>query len=409
MNLNLEHVNNLPVRTWSWLGVNDTSIQGVIPDILPYQKNPIISGSSFMNPSVGNKGLKIREVLSSAHSVNYDDILTATVKTGMGANAADFITKNRNGGISLMVPSGVRIEEPILIQYDLDINNPTVIDLNEIIVEADSEVTVVINYSSPENYPVSQENHSASKENHSASQENHSASQEKSPVFHGGLTYLYAGKNAIIHLIQIQLLNEEAIHLNDIGAIVDTDGKIDIVQAELGAGKAINGCWADLIGDNSEINVNTIYFGDKKRSIDINYVVNHIGKRSHSEMNINGALLDESSKIFRGTIDFNKGAIGAVGHEAEYNLLFSPKIKNITAPLILCGEESVEGKHAANSGKIDENKLFYMMSRGLDELSAKILMIEARFQPVIEKIPFADLQNQIIKHVKERLNHVESI
>ncbi len=387
MNLNIEHVNNLPVRTWSWLGVNDTSIQGVIPDILPYQKNPVIAGSSFITPSAGNKDLKIREVLSSAHSVS--------VKTGMGANAADFITKNRNDGISVMVPSGVRIEEPILIQYDLDIDNPTVLDLNEIIVEADSEVTVVINY--------------RSYENHSASQENHSAFLEKCPVFHGGLTYLYAGKNAIIHLIQIQLLNEEAIHLNDIGAIVDTDGKIDIVQAELGAGKAINGCWADLIGDNSEINVNTIYFGDKKRSIDINYVVNHIGKRSHSQMNINGALLDESSKIFRGTIDFKKGAIGAVGHEEEYNLLFSPKIKNITAPLILCGEESVEGKHAANSGKIDENKLFYMMSRGLDELSAKILMIEARFQPVIEKIPFADLQNQIIKHVKERLNHVESI
>jgi len=49
------------------------------------------------------------------------------------------------------------------------------------------------------------------------------------------------------------------------------------------------------------------------------------------------------------------------------------------------------------------------MSRGLDELSAKKLMIEAAFRPAMEQIPFTNLQDQISEYVKERLNNIESI
>ena len=119
--------------------------------------------------------------------------------------------------------------------------------------------------------------------------------------------------------------------------------------------------------------------------------------------------MDTSRKTFRGTIDFKRGAAGAAGHESEYTLLFGSGIKNVSAPLILCGEEDVEGKYAANSGKIDENKLFYMMSRGLDELSAKKLILEAWFEPVISKIPYNSLREDISEYLKERLSHVKSI
>jgi Fe-S cluster assembly scaffold protein SufB len=224
-------------------------------------------------------------------------------------------------------------------------------------------------------------------------------------VFHSGLTYLYAGKNAEINFVQVQLLNDQAIHLNNIGTRLAEGGKINLIQAELGSLKAVNGIEADLKGDNSKFGINTIFFGDKNRSSDFNYIVNHIGRQTKSEMDLNGALSEESRKVFRGTIDFKKGAAGAVGHEKEYTLLLSPRIKNVSAPLILCGEENVEGKHAANSGKIDETKLFYMMSRGLDELTAKKLILEAWFEPVIGRIPVASLKEEIAEFVKERLNH----
>ena len=468
MNLNIERVNALPVRTWSWLGINDRTIEEDIPEILPFKKNPLITkninnekdilfainnGSGYeigtsnavtdadMNSNVNhaemnsnancaemnsnanyaeaNSDVNCTEMNSNANhtemngNVNYTEMnsnvnyagknssiyypdmsnnmknkyLESTIEkvssipTGMGENTANYIRNNNNTGIFIRIPSGKKYKEPIFLEYDLDGENKTVVDFNTIYAEENSEVTIVMHYKSKKGIP----------------------------TFHSGLTYLFAEKNAIINLLQIQLLSEDTLHLNDIGAVIENGGAINLVHTELGGSKAYNGCKVDLKGSNSKINIETIYFGDKNRTIDMNYVMNHHGKNSNSQIHVNGALLDQSSKTFRGTIDFKKGAAGSVGHEEEYNLLFSPKIRNLTAPLILCEEEDVEGKHGANSGKIDENKLFYMMSRGLDELSAKKLMIEAAFRPAMEQIPFADLQDQISEYVKERLNNIESI
>jgi Fe-S cluster assembly protein SufD len=364
MNLDFKHVNALPVRTWSWLDINDNTIKETISSITAYEKNYIKSGMDFISQNTIQNKIEINELQNK-------------IKTGMGVETAHFIRENKNSGISIRIPIGIKVKEPIVLHYDIDESNPTVIDLNHILAEEDSEVTIIMSYQSIDNYA----------------------------AFHGGLTYINAKKNATINLIQIQMINQETIHFNDIGILAEDEGKVNLIQAELGASKVINGCMTDLIGNQSELAIDTIYFGNKKRSLDFNYVINHIGKYTKSELNINGALMDESSKKLRGTIDFKKGAIGAVGHEAEYNLLFSPKIKNITAPLILCGEDNVEGKHATNSGKIDENKLFYMMSRGIDEISAKKLMIDAWFQPIIDKIPAENLQEKIANYMKERLNY----
>ncbi len=368
MNLELNKINVLPVRTWSWLGVNDTSIQEAIPDIKPYTKNPVKSDGALLN----NIALK---------SDDSDRDLFSSVNTGIGEEAVDFTKEYSNCGMSVRVPAGMNIKEPVYLEYNLDEDNPAAVELNHIIAEDNSEITVVITY----------------------------RSEEKCPAFHSGLSYLYTGKNAVINLIQIQLMNEKSIHLNNIGAKLSEGSKVNLVQGELGGFKTINGLRADLTGNNSIIDINTIYFGDGSRSLDFNYVVNHYGRQTHSNMNLNGALMDKSSKVFRGTLDFKKGAEGAVGAEGEYILLFNSGIKDVSAPLILCGEDDVEGKHAANSGKIDEDKLFYMMSRGLDELSAKKMMVEAWFQPAISRIPYSSLQTEIADYVKERLSHVKSI
>ncbi len=380
MKLELNNLNKLPVRTWSWLGVNDISIQDNIPDIKEYTKNPVRSKAELLEGISFKNSMGETDLFSSLDLFPFLDTFSS-IDTGVGAEAVQFSKVHRNCGFSIRVPAGRKVEEPVYLEYELDEENSTVVDLNHIIAEENSEVTVVTVY----------------------------RGEEDGPVFHDGLTYLYAGENAVINLIQIQLLNERAVHFNNIGAKLSEGGKINFVQGELGGCKVINGLHADLTGDYSNIDINTIYFGDKNRSLDFNYVVNHIGRLTRSELILNGALLDESSKKFRGTLDFKKGASGAAGHETEYTLLFSPRIKNVSAPLILCGEENVEGKHAANSGKIDENQLFYMMSRGLDELSAKKLIIEAWFEPVIGKIPYTSVQEGIKDYVKERLSHVKSI
>ncbi len=363
MDLAFQHVNTLPASTWNWLGVNDAKIAAALPETKPYQGETSVSA------------------VPSGVTVSDRTFPVPAIETGMGAEAVKFAEEHRNCGVTIKASAGVRAEQPLFLTYQIDETNPAVVDVNTIVAEENSEVTVVMSYCSKGNIS----------------------------GFHGGVTKLYAGKNAVIHLVQVQLLNDSCLHYDDIGALAGENGEIDVVQAELGAKHAFSGCKTRLAGKHSRLNMNSIYFGDRDRSIDINYIAEHIGRNTQSEIDVNGALLDRSRKIFRGTIDFVRGAKQAVGHEREYSLLFSPNVRNRTAPLILCAEEDVQGQHAATTGKIDENKLFYLMSRGLDELTAKKLVIEAQFQPATDKIPDSKLRSAISDYVKERLNGIESI
>lgn len=362
MKIELKNVNVLPARTWNRLGINDT-------DFCAEPAGAARFGGETVSPLP--EGVEKTEKLFPL----------AEIETGMGREAAEFVEKNRTCGVSLRVSAGTKAEKPVILDYQLDDKNPAAVDQTEITAEENSEITVIECY----------------------------RSGEKLAGFHGGLTKLYAAKGAVIHLIQVQLLGSNCAHFSNVGAFAADDAAIDVVQAELGGKTALSGVNAQLDGFRSRLDMNSIYFGDSSRKIDLNYVARHIGRKTRSEIHLGGALLDESEKTFRGTIDFVRGSKQAVGHESEFNLLFSPKVRNRTAPLILCEEEDVEGQHAASTGKIDEDRLFYLMSRGLSEADAKRLMIEAQFRPVLDRIPDKKVKNEITEYMEARLSRIESM
>ena len=147
-----------------------------------------------------------------------------------------------------------------------------------------------------------------------------------------------------------------------------------------------------------------VYFGRDNDVLDYNDVSVQIGKDTLCEMHTAGVLTGNADKILRGTVDFRRGAKRGVGHESEDVLMFSPTARNRTAPLILCGEEEVEGQHAASVGRLDEGKLYYLRSRGLSESQARRLMVDARFAPAIEKIPLEELRTEVRETVARRLD-----
>lgn len=115
--------------------------------------------------------------------------------------------------------------------------------------------------------------------------------------------------------------------------------------------------------------------------------------------------MDRSKKTFRGTLDFKKGCKKSKGEEEEYTVLLSPHVINKSVPILLCTEEDVDGQHAASAGRIDENKLFYIMSRGFSETEAKKLVIEAAFNPIINQIPSEEIKNKISTSIRRRLEN----
>lgn len=288
--------------------------------------------------------------------------------------ALAFAKAHRNAGYFVKTAAGVKTAKPLVFDYSLGKNQPAVVDENVVLAGEGSEITAVLHYSGE--------------------------------GFHGGVTRLFAAKNAVVRLIVLQTLGSASENLSAIAGTAEEGARIELITAELGAQKTYTDCRVRLDGDGSIFDIGTLYLGDGTRSVDIGILAEHNGKKTVSNIDVHGALLDESRKIFRGTIDFKKGSAGSRGRESENTLLLGRHVRNRTAPLILCAEEDVDGRHAATCGRIDENRMFYLMSRGLSREEVKKLMIEAEFAPITAKIPVESYRNEISALLERRIENV---
>ena len=185
---------------------------------------------------------------------------------------------------------------------------------------------------------------------------------------------------------------------------VGTGARVEFVSADLGRGDYSADVEIVLRGDDSVAELEAVYFGDGTRRLDLNYVIRQRGKRTAATMNVRGALSENCDKIFRGTLDFQRGAKGSTGRELEEVIILSPGTRNRSVPLMLAAEDEVDGHHAVSVGRLDEEKIFYLMSRGLDKREAERLIVEAAFTPVVKKISDENLRGELLETLQRRLN-----
>ena len=210
-------------------------------------------------------------------------------------------------------------------------------------------------------------------------------------------------EGAELALTYIQFAPTDAPAASRIHARVARGGLFSCTLIEAGAAHTASELHVALAGDEARADVWGLYFGDEARKIDLNYVIRQEGRRTDANMQVRGALLDHSVKTFRGTLDFIQGARGSVGKEDEEVMLFSPHVRNRSVPLMLSHEGDVDGHHAVSIGRMDEDKLFYLMSRGLDERAAQQLIVEASFEPVLARIEQEELRTEIKDYLERRL------
>ncbi|MBO4367621.1 MAG: SufD family Fe-S cluster assembly protein [Clostridia bacterium] len=213
-------------------------------------------------------------------------------------------------------------------------------------------------------------------------------------------TKLILEKGAKVNLIKVNLLGDGFVLLDDTAAVQGEDTGFTLTQMLLGGGRTYAGCYADLSGDRSSFVTNTGYLGYGARLLDINYVAVQRGRKTESRMYLNGALKDESQKVFRGTIDLRKGSKGSVGDEQEDVLLLDPKVVNKQVPVILTEEEDVNGRHGATIGNLADDMMFYLGTRGIGKYEAEMLMTRGRLMSIAQTIPDEETIGKIYFRIK---------
>lgn len=211
-----------------------------------------------------------------------------------------------------------------------------------------------------------------------------------------------ARKNSKVHLQLVRFDSDHHNSLESIAVVTEDNADVQVSQVELSSGKLVTNYKTYIMGDKSKVNLDSIYFASGKGDMDLLYESNHFGKKSESNMIINGALVGESSKKLKATLDFKEGSSGSVGNEEEFTLLLSENVKGISVPALLSHEDDVEGNHAASAGKMDKELLFYIMSRGYSLKEAEKLVIESKFQGTIQHLPEV-LADEALNYIEELL------
>lgn len=225
--------------------------------------------------------------------------------------------------------------------------------------------------------------------------------EEKS--FRNSVLYVYAKENAVVDIHLISRQNNSAKIWQSVGIVVEENAKVNLYQVELGLGEKLFACHGNVMGRHSKLNIETSYFLEKEQFMDILYNIDIYGIQSETDIVVNGIQKDLSKKIFKGTLDFKRGAKASSGSEEEYVTLLDKTVRSKSLPIILCGEENITGNHAASAGQIDENMLFYIMSRGFSRQEAISLIVEARLVPVIDKLPDKKLRDELLLSLRNKM------
>lgn len=365
----MKNLNELPVKTFKWLNVNDFSV-----DNISFDENikHLFIDKNYRN--IENEDYILSDDLELVKKYIDFNNFKETEKYGISDEMLEVINKKSNASRCLIIKKSRKVKEKIVLNYEFNDYN-VLLDQNIIVLEEGAKATVVLKYSS---------------------------NNDISDIFHNGLTKIYLNANSNLKLIVIQDLENQAKHFNSIVSFIDTNAELNLNTYELGASLSAVNYVGNLSEYCSKNDLKTIYFGTDEMKIDLSYNIIHKGVASKSNIDVKGVLDDKASKVFRGTIDFRNGCKKAVGAENENVILLSPNAKSDAIPLLLSDEEDVSGSHAATVGKIDPSKLFYIMSRGFNLKEAQKIIIEANFSEIINQIEDEKLKEEILGNIKRR-------
>lgn len=230
---------------------------------------------------------------------------------------------------------------------------------------------------------------------------------EKSPAlqsYRNGLISIRVGKHAAVEIIKIQNFADTALNFETVRMDVGERASVTVHDIQLGSQKSGVSYSSYMQEDWAEVYIFPLYFVDKTRRMDLehNLIIN--GKSTLSEIKARGALKNGAHKVFRGNIFLNKGCSASVARFADNSIMLDKNAVGASIPTIFCDEDDVIGEHAASFAAIDKEKLYYLMTRGFDELSAKKLIIDAAFRPVFNSIPDEAIRNRLNAEFDARLS-----
>jgi len=309
---------------------------------------------------------KLAEIfkLKLASLVNYE-------KNGFTALNTAFVGE----GAFIYLPKDTKIDAPLQILYlteENKISHPRVL----IVAEAHAEATIIETF----------------------------VRGEESKYLTNAVTEISLADEAKIKHYRVQRESHLAFHVSTTAAEVHRGSVYDTTAITLGARLSRHDVELKFNSEGGEAFVDGLYLLGGEQHHDTHSVIRHDVPNCTSHQTYKGILNDKSRGVFNGKVFVAVGASGTDGYQSNKNLLLSNEARVDTKPQLEIFNDDVKCSHGATVGQLEEEELFYLLSRGLNEEMARNLLTYGFAEEIVNKIGVESIKNQLDEAVLNRLN-----
>lgn len=220
------------------------------------------------------------------------------------------------------------------------------------------------------------------------------------------LLSVIVGPGARVKLVTLQLWDDDAVHLGQHDAVVGKDAQFTHIAITLG-GKIVRlNSNVSYDGPGGEAQMLGLYFADAGQHLEHRTYVDHNTPNATSDVLYKGALQGKDARsVWIGDVLIRPEAKGIDTYELNRNLVLTEGARADSVPNLEIETGEIEGAgHASSTGRFDEEHLFYLMSRGIDEKTARRLVVRGFFNEVIQKIDIEQIEEVLTEQIEEELS-----
>ena len=216
---------------------------------------------------------------------------------------------------------------------------------------------------------------------------------------HAGCVELYVGKNAKLRYSTIENWSKNMYNLNTKRAIVEEGGTIEWVSGSFGSHVSYLYPMSILKGDDSKMEFTGITFAGEGQNLDTGAKVVHTGKRTSSYINTKSISKDGGISTFRSSVQIGKQASGSKASVSCQSLMLDDLSRSDTVPAMDIRTRDANVGHEAKIGRISDEAVFYLMSRGISEEDARAMIVSGFADDVSKELPleYAVEMNNLIQ------------
>ncbi|MEK7326035.1 MAG: Fe-S cluster assembly protein SufD [Chloroflexota bacterium] len=220
---------------------------------------------------------------------------------------------------------------------------------------------------------------------------------------HAGIVELILGKNSNLKFVELQSLGSNVWNFTHERANVGAGAKIDWVFNAIGSRLTKNFSEIDLNGEGGWARMSGFYFGEGNQHLDHDTQQNHNAPHTTSDLLFKGALRDSSRSVWQGMIYVAPGAQKTDGYQANRNLVLSKSARADSIPGLEIMADDVRCTHGSTVGQLEEEHIFYLMSRGVPRAEAEKVVVDGFFDPIMQRIPFEGVIARLKKDIEKKM------